>query len=145
MFETDSNAGSPQDGSRDVADFVTMLYEPQSENHGSWADQGAMVYLMEYKYAYVCESGECKYLELQLISFQKYRTMSTDLMFPYKGNNINTTFSQTAKKEKTAAFPTILPRQRKLDMSDEDMLDMSNEDMLDMLDEDIDLTNRRTR
>lgn len=43
---------------RREADFVVMNYSPTSPDHGAWFDQGAMVYLDEYKYSFVCESGE---------------------------------------------------------------------------------------
>ena len=48
-----------QDGEigRKEADFVIIKHSPASPDHGSWWDQGAMVYLMEYKYSFVCESG----------------------------------------------------------------------------------------
>ena len=47
----------PQDDNKREADFTVMQYSPGSDVHGKWFDKGAMVYLMEYTYGYVCEAG----------------------------------------------------------------------------------------
>ena len=51
----------PQDDNKREADFTVMKYSPGSDIHGKWFDKGAMVYLMEYTYGYVCEAGQQLY------------------------------------------------------------------------------------